>query len=64
VWTSRSGRVAAVIKPGHRLRVAIQSADFPHLFPSIPQLLDSAARGMWIWHDAAHPSWVTLPTQR
>lgn len=55
--------VAGVIKPGHRLRVSIQTADFPHLFPPLPQLGNSVGKGVWIWHDAAHPSWVTLPTQ-
>jgi uncharacterized protein len=53
---------AASIAPGHRLRVSIQTADFPHLLPPIPQLINSAGAGIKIWHDARHPSWIALPT--
>ncbi|GAA4141356.1 CocE/NonD family hydrolase [Actinomadura keratinilytica] len=53
--------IAAEIKPGHRLRVSIQTADFPHLFPPLPQLGDSVGKGLKIWHDPSHPSWVALP---
>lgn len=45
----------AVIEPGHRLRVAIQTADFPHVLGS-PQ--PAALR---IHHDAQHPSWIAVP---
>lgn len=53
--------IAAEIKPGHRLRVSIQTGDFPHLFPPLPQLGRSIGKGVKIWHDPAHPSWVALP---
>ncbi|MBW8484910.1 CocE/NonD family hydrolase [Actinomadura parmotrematis] len=55
--------IAATVQPGHRLRVSVQTADFPHLFPDLPQLGNSLGGGVRIWHDAAHPSWVALPVQ-
>ncbi|KAA8887159.1 CocE/NonD family hydrolase [Nocardia colli] len=45
----------AVIEPGHRLRVAVQTADFPHVFGN-PQ--PAALR---IHHDPQHPSWIAVP---
>ncbi|MFI5780326.1 CocE/NonD family hydrolase [Nocardia sp. NPDC051570] len=53
---------AAVIAPGHTLRVAIQTEDFPHLTPPIPQELASIGAGITISHDTAAPSWITLST--
>ncbi|GAA1540994.1 CocE/NonD family hydrolase [Actinomadura kijaniata] len=55
--------IAAEIKPGHRLRISVQTADFPHLFPPLPQLGDSVGPGLKIWHDPKNPSWVALPVQ-
>jgi predicted acyl esterase len=52
-----------VIQPGHKLRISVQTGDFPHLFPPLPQLVGSIGRGVRIWHDPAHPSWVALPVQ-
>ncbi|MQY07452.1 CocE/NonD family hydrolase [Actinomadura macrotermitis] len=52
---------AGTLAPGHRLRVSIQTGDFPHLFPNLPQLGRSGA--LKIWHDPAHPSWVALPVR-
>jgi putative CocE/NonD family hydrolase len=54
---------AGVIQPGHKLRISIQTADFAHLFPPLPQLAHSIGTGIRIWHDPAHPSWVALPVQ-
>ncbi|WP_192809915.1 CocE/NonD family hydrolase C-terminal non-catalytic domain-containing protein [Actinomadura rudentiformis] len=51
------------IQPGHRLRLAVQTGDFPHLFPPFPQLKDSLGGDVQLWHDPEHPSWITLPTQ-
>ncbi|KAB2346437.1 CocE/NonD family hydrolase [Actinomadura rudentiformis] len=56
--------VAGVIKPGHTLRVSIQTGDFPHLVAPVPQLIDSVGAGIKVWHDARHPSWIALPVQR
>lgn len=52
---------AAVIRPGHRLRVSIQTADFPHLVAPLPQLVNSLGPGVLVHHDAAAPSWIALP---
>lgn len=52
---------AGVIKAGHRLRISVQTADFPHLFPPLPQLGDSIGNGLKLWHDPKNPSWVALP---
>jgi uncharacterized protein len=54
---------AAEIEPGHHLRVSIQTADFPHLLPPLPQLGNSIGPGISLYHDAADPSWITLPVQ-
>ncbi len=55
--------LSGVIKPGHRLRVSIQTGDFPHVIPNFGQLGESAGGGLKIWHDPAHRSWVALPVQ-
>ena len=52
---------AARIEPGHALRVAVQTADFPHLTPPLPQLAHSVGPGIRIWHDPQRPSYVVLP---
>jgi len=52
---------AAEIQPGHTLRLAIQTADFPHL--AAPANQNAAGNAsIRIWHSAADPSWVVLPT--
>ncbi|MBO2453485.1 CocE/NonD family hydrolase [Actinomadura barringtoniae] len=51
------------VQPGHHLRLAVQTGDFPHLFPPFPQLKDSFGGDVKLWHDKTHPSWITLPTQ-
>lgn len=52
---------AASIAPGHKLRIAVQTADFPHLLPPLPQLANSAGPGVTVWHDQQRPSYVVLP---
>lgn len=52
----------AVVEPGHRLRLAIQNADRPHLLGPVPTELNSAGPGVRLWHDPDHPAWVALPT--
>ncbi|MFP3961809.1 CocE/NonD family hydrolase [Actinomadura fulvescens] len=51
------------IKPGHKLRLAVQTGDFPHLFPPFPQLKDSLGGDIKLWHDPRNPSWIALPTR-
>ncbi|MFC6343734.1 CocE/NonD family hydrolase, partial [Nocardioides hankookensis] len=51
---------AAKIAKGHRLRIAIQSFDVPHLLPTVPDL-PSTLTGLTIHNSAAHPSVLTIP---
>ncbi|MGW4841344.1 CocE/NonD family hydrolase [Nocardia brasiliensis] len=51
----------AVIQPGHRLRVAVQTADFPHVLSDPRRLLEPAA--IEIHHDPAMPSWIAVPVR-
>jgi putative CocE/NonD family hydrolase len=53
----------AAIRKGHRLRVAVQAFDVPHLAPTVPQLPGSLV-AMTIHNSARHPSEVTLPVVR
>lgn len=50
----------ARIQPGHRLRLAVQAFDVPHLLPTLPDLLGTLT-GFTIHNSAAHPSVLTLP---
>ena len=52
---------AAVIKPGHRLRLAVQAFDIPHLLPTVPDGTGTLTI-MTIHNSAEHPSRVTIPT--
>jgi putative CocE/NonD family hydrolase len=50
----------AVIQPGHRLRIAIQSFDLPHLLSPLPNLLKTL--GVISVHTSpSAPSWLELP---
>ncbi|KAA9155388.1 CocE/NonD family hydrolase [Amycolatopsis acidicola] len=51
----------ATIAAGHRVRVTVNTNDFPHLLPTPPQLLSLLGGGYQVQHTAAHPSSVTLP---
>lgn len=52
---------AAEIKPGHKLRLAVQAFDIPHLLPTLPDLLGTLTV-MRIHTSAAYPSELTIPT--
>lgn len=53
----------AAIRPGHRLRIAVQGFDVPHLLPTLPDLL-GALSVVTIHNSPAHPSTLTLPVVR
>ncbi len=53
----------ASIEKGHRLRIAVQAFDTPHLTPTLPQLPGSLT-GMTIHNSAAYPSVLTIPAVR
>ncbi len=50
----------AKILPGHKLRLAVQAFDVPHLLPTLPDLLGTVTV-MTIHNSAAHPSELTIP---
>lgn len=52
---------AAKILPGHKLRLAVQSFDVPHLLPTLPQLLGTLTV-LTVHASAAYPSELTIPT--
>ncbi|WKN47042.1 CocE/NonD family hydrolase [Nocardioides sp. Arc9.136] len=51
---------AAKIRKGHRLRIAVQSFDVPHLLPSLPDL-PGALAPLTLHTSRAHPSRLTIP---
>lgn len=51
---------AAKIGKGHRLRIAIQAFDVPHLLPTVPDL-PSTLTGLTIHSSAQYPSVLTIP---
>lgn len=53
----------AAIRPGHRLRIAVQGFDVPHLLPTLPDL-PGALSVVTIHNSPAHPSTLTLPVVR
>ena len=53
----------AAIEPGHRLRIAVQAFDVPHLSPTVPQLPGSLT-AITIHNSATYPSALTLPAVR
>lgn len=55
---------AAVIKPGHSLRVTIGPSDFPHQVPPLPQLTNALAGQVEILTDPEHPSFIETPGVR
>jgi putative CocE/NonD family hydrolase len=50
----------AKILPGHRLRIAVQAFDIPHLAPILPDIL-STLTVIKIFSSATYPSRITLP---
>lgn len=53
----------AVVKPGHRLRLAVQAYDVPHLLPTLPGA-PGTLTVMRIHDSSTYPSKVTLPVVR
>ena len=53
---------AAKILPGHKLRLAVQAFDVPHLLPTLGDLLGSLSV-IQVHSSAKYPSEVTLPTR-
>ncbi|MCW2761890.1 MAG: hypothetical protein JWR85_2091 [Marmoricola sp.] len=53
----------ASIEKGHRLRIAIQAFDTPHLAPTVPQLPGSMT-AMTIHNSRQYPSELTIPAVR
>jgi uncharacterized protein len=51
---------AALIAPGHRLRIAIQAFDVPHLLPTVPDL-PGGLTVLTIHASATYPSELTIP---
>ncbi len=51
---------AAKIQPGHRLRIAVQAFDIPHLLPTLPDLLGTLTV-ITIHNSAQYPSVLTVP---
>jgi putative CocE/NonD family hydrolase len=52
---------AATIQPGHRLRLAVQAFDIPHLLPTLTDALGTLTV-MKVHTSAQYPSELTLPT--
>lgn len=50
----------ASIQPGHRLRIAVQAFDVPHLLPMLPDLLGTLTV-LKVHNSAKYPSMLTLP---
>lgn len=55
---------AAVIEPGHRLRLAVAPSDFPHQVPPLPQFLDSLAGQVRVLTEPGHASFIEIPGVR
>jgi putative CocE/NonD family hydrolase len=53
--------VRATIKAGHRLRVTVGPADFPHQVPPLPRLADELGGRDEVLTDPQHPSAIVLP---
>ncbi|WP_369292655.1 CocE/NonD family hydrolase C-terminal non-catalytic domain-containing protein [Nocardioides abyssi] len=51
---------AAKIRAGHRLRIAVQAFDVPHLLPSLPDLPGTLVP-ITLHTSAKHPSRLTIP---
>jgi putative CocE/NonD family hydrolase len=51
---------AARVAKGHRLRIAIQSFDVPHLLPTVPDL-PGTLTGLTIHSSVTYPSVLTIP---
>jgi putative CocE/NonD family hydrolase len=54
----------AVLKPGHRLRVTVQSYDTPHLMPNARQSVDQFGGVITVHHSPRHRSRLVMPVRR
>lgn len=54
---------AAKVLPGHRLRIAVQAFDIPHLAPILPDLL-STLTVITLHNSARYPSQLTIPARK
>lgn len=52
----------AAIKPGHRLRISIQSFDIPHLVPTLPNAIGQGSP-LTIYTGKKYPSELTIPVR-
>ncbi|MDR3416708.1 MAG: CocE/NonD family hydrolase [Nevskia sp.] len=52
---------SALIRAGHKLRVAVGASDFPHGLPPLPELRQSAVGVLTVYSDSTHLSSVVLP---
>jgi len=52
----------AAIRPGHRLRLSVQSFDVPHLAPTLPELLGTLT-AITVHSSPDRPSTLVLPTR-
>jgi putative CocE/NonD family hydrolase len=51
----------ATIRPGHRIRVTVATADFPHLLPTAPAVANLAGGIYRLQRGGTHPSSITVP---
>jgi predicted acyl esterase len=51
-----------VLKAGHRLKIVVDPADFPHAVPPLPALLNRLGGVVSVLTDPQHPSAIELPT--
>ena len=51
-----------VLKAGHRLKIVVAPADFPHAVPPLPALLNRLGGVVSVLTDPQHPSAIELPT--
>ncbi len=52
---------SAVVAPGHRIRVSVGAADFPHAVSPLPRLPDTLTSTTTVLHGPDTPSRVVLP---
>lgn len=52
---------AVVFRKGHRIRVTVDPADFPHQLPPVPALLKRLGGTVTILNDPEHDSTIALP---
>jgi putative CocE/NonD family hydrolase len=50
-----------VLQKGHRLKITIDPADFPHQLPPLPAALERLGGQVAVLSDPAHPSAIELP---